>query len=179
MNQSLVRMRKFEARLTPAFLQKIFMYDSQTGDLFWKALPWAPPKINKRMIGTKAGYKSTNTYVMLKIKKRMYRAHRIIWAIVTGKWPKNFIDHKNGNGHDNRWENLREATYTENNLNKMLVKSVSGLRRVVWNKDNRTWMARIKHRGKLRHLGCFATKEEAYIVGCAAAISLQGEFARL
>jgi HNH endonuclease len=179
MNRSFERMKLAEVKLSPAFLRRVFTYNPKTGDLLWKSIPWAPQKISTRLVGTRAGYNSTNKYVMLKINKRMYRAHRIIWAVVTGKWPKHYIDHKNGDAFDNRWENLREATHTQNNLNRVPVKSVSGLRRVIWNRDNKTWMARIKHKGKLRHLGCFDTKEASYIVACAAAKSLQGEFARL
>ena len=177
MNKSLERMKSAEAKLSPKLLREAFSYDPKTGIMTWKKVPWAPARI-KVLLGKKAGYNSPNKYAMVKIQQRLYRVHRIIWAVVTGKWPKEYIDHKNSDPYDNRWDNLREATHTENNLNRVRTENASGFRRVLWHKKNKNWMAVIKHKGKSRHLGSFPTREEAYMVACSAAKALQGEFAR-
>lgn len=51
--------------------------------------------------------------------KAQIRAHRLIFALIEGRWPGEDleIDHKNGIGTDNRWSNLREVTSQENSLN--------------------------------------------------------------
>ena len=50
--------------------------------------------------------------------KRNFMVHRIVWLLNTGEWPKNTIDHINRDPLDNRFENLRDCTQAENNLNK-------------------------------------------------------------
>jgi HNH endonuclease/AP2 domain len=79
----------------------------------------------------------------------------------TGKLPKAFIDHINGNPGDNAIENLREATQAENNQNiKGAQKNNSGGILGV-RKRNQKWAAEICSRGIRYRLGRFATPEEA------------------
>lgn len=59
----------------------------------------------------------THGYLILKIKGKQYKAHRIAWFLQFQEWPKNFIDHKNGNKLDNRLKNLRKASADLNNNN--------------------------------------------------------------
>jgi hypothetical protein len=90
------------------------------------------------------------------------------------------IDHKNGNGLDNRKENLRMASTAENarNLNKKSSNNTSGYRGVSFSKrhKNKPWMGRIKFNGKLIHLGYFFTAEEAAKAFDKKAVELFGEF---
>lgn len=80
-----------------------------------------------------------------------YFVHRLIWFIETGSWPNN-IDHINGNSMDNRWENLRDTTFQENNMNKALMKNnTSGVCGVYFTKNNH-WGSYIRDRGKSVHL---------------------------
>ena len=50
------------------------------------------------------------------IFKKKFFAHRICYAMFYGKWPINQIDHINRNRSDNRICNLRDATYSQNNI---------------------------------------------------------------
>ena len=56
-------------------------------------------------------------YLIIKVKGRQFKAHRIVWLLYYGSFPNKEIDHINHNRLDNRIENLREATRTENNNN--------------------------------------------------------------
>lgn len=48
-------------------------------------------------------------YLIIKVKKRQLKAHRIVWLLNTGDWPSGEIDHINRVRDDNRFENLRVA----------------------------------------------------------------------
>lgn len=89
------------------------------------------------------------------------------------------VDHINLNGLDNRRSNLRRATFSQNMRNRRpLPTSTIGLKGVGPIAGQR-WRARISIDGKLRHLGCFATPEEAALVYDRAARQHFGEFAWL
>ena len=55
---------------------------------------------------------------MLTINGKMYRAHRVIWLWMTGKWPENDIDHEDRDATNNRWNNLGDKTKADNNRNR-------------------------------------------------------------
>jgi hypothetical protein len=106
---------------------------------------------------------------------------RRIWLhrLVLGTSPGTEIDHKNGDGLDNRRANLRRATRTQNNGNSRLrLNSKSKLKGVHFYKARHKWCARIQVNGCGKYLGEFATREEAATAYDRAARELFGEFAR-
>jgi hypothetical protein len=158
--------------ITPEELCKIFDYNPETGLLFWKV------RNSKRVkIGDVAGHKTPENRVLVGIHGKTYKAHRVIWAIVTGKWPEFMIDHINGDGCDNRLCNLREATKSQNMMNVGIIKSnTSGFRGVGWSKVSQKWRAYIKVGNKDIHLGLFKNIEDAKKARIEAAIKYHGEF---
>lgn len=100
-------------------------------------------------------------YILIAIKNRHYFIHRLAWLYMTGKWPKNEIDHINRIKNDNRWENLREATRIENGRN--VKKSVGG---IYIQKSGDRYMARV-------HLGYFSSEDEAR-EACVKALDFKG-----
>ena len=53
-------------------------------------------------------------YLIIKIKGKQYKAHRLVFAYFNDRFPTKEIDHINRNRTDNRIENLREVDRTEN-----------------------------------------------------------------
>lgn len=100
-----------------------------------------------------------------------YLAHRVIWAMETGAWPVDQIDHINHNKTDNRFVNLREATATENQRNRSMQKNnTSGHTGVFWDKRDGKWSAEIRAGGKQINLGHFDNMDEAIATRAAASI---------
>jgi hypothetical protein len=105
--------------------------------------------------------------------------HREILKLA-GIEPSKNTDHKNGSGLDNRLNNLRRATYSENRQNSRLCnKNTSGFRGVDYHKYQKKWAARIGANGTRRCIGYFDSAEEAGAAYDLAAKELHGEFARL
>lgn len=60
------------------------------------------------------GHLDKDGYLIIKIKKKAYKAHRLVYAYFNGKFPAHEIDHINRIRTDNRIENLRDVTRAEN-----------------------------------------------------------------
>jgi len=95
-----------------------------------------------------------------------------------GYLPK-VVDHINGNTQDNRIENLRAATYTENQRNSRINKnSSSGVKNVVWHKQRQKWSVRILVNKKTKSFGLYDDIELADLVAQEARNKYFGSFAR-
>lgn len=95
---------------------------------------------------------------------------------------KRMIDHINGNRLDNRRENLRIATKSQNCHNQGIQRtSTSGYKGVTWHSGRRVnkWIAQISLNGRRIYLGCFDDIHVAAHEYNKAAIKYHGEFARL
>jgi HNH endonuclease len=98
--------------LTAEQVRGLFDYDVVSGQLRWKVA-------NSRRIrvGDIAGCDDGGGYLRIGISGRHYRAHRIIWLMMTGAFPEHQIDHIDGDRANNHWANLREATNAQNHQN--------------------------------------------------------------
>lgn len=102
--------------------------------------------------------------------------HRLIMGATKGQ----DVDHINGNTLDNRRENLRLSTRSENNMNKGKQRNnKSGYKGVYFCKWTNRWAAQIVVNRKKKLIGRFDTPEEAHEAYKAAALELHGEFARV
>lgn len=155
------------AELSQAQLLEIFNYDPTTGILTWRERPRSHFLTDKGMkiantmcAGNEASTLSENGYVriLFRHKGKMLRlyAHRAIWAMVYGTWPRHMVDHVNGDKRDNRVVNLRDATNRENILNSSIRRTnrygVPGVY-----PDSNKWVARITVRKRTIYLGRFST----------------------
>lgn len=90
------------------------------------------------------------------------------------------IDHRDGDGLNCRRHNLRVCTRGQNVCNAPLRRdNRSGLKGALWDTRSGKWRAEISINGRRKHLGLFATPEEAHAAYSAAALANYGEFARL
>jgi hypothetical protein len=71
-----------------AILRRIFRYDPETGLLWWRE-----PNCG-RSIHRPAGHIDENGYCTVYVIDTSYKAHRVIWKLVTGREPRNEIDHR-------------------------------------------------------------------------------------
>src|SRR3990167_8659481 len=110
--------------------------------------------------------------VVLNGKRTSEKMHRLILQA-----PQGFeVDHKNGNGLDNRLENIRLCTRSQNACNSSLRKdNKSGFKGVEFHKGTRCWRARICVEGCRTELGYFASLKEATFAYNQAAIRLHGD----
>jgi hypothetical protein len=149
--------------IDPKMLCELFVYDPETGKLFWKSRDGGAPGWNGKYAGKEA-FTSTNSYGYKQgsILGGVYRAHRVIWAMVNGEWPEADIDHINGNRTDNRIVNLRSVSRSENCMNSSLGKrNKSGVVGVCWSKREGKWKAQIQKDGKNIQIGHFSSFDEA------------------
>lgn len=124
------------SELTQDVLKQYLHYDKDTG-------------IFTRLIRTSCSVKIGDVagcvdcgYIRLTLLGKKYHAHRLAWLYMTGKWPKQEIDHINGVRSDNKICNLREATHSENMKNYAKKSTnTSGYKGVSWSKRDRYWVA--------------------------------------
>ena len=143
--------------LTAERLRSLVSYNQETG-LFYRIVKTS----NRANMCVPAGCLS-HGYVVFHIGNVLYHAHRLAWLHVTGSWPKEEIDHINGNRSDNRFCNLRECTSAQNNQNfGIRSDNKRGLTGVHLDKRDGVFYGRIKLNNKIIHLGRFKTAEEAH-----------------
>lgn len=153
-------------------LQELLDYNPESGLLVWKV------KTGRCSAGQIAGSLDNNGYVVVRVDRAIYKAHRLAWFLMMGAWPRGTIDHINGESADNRWANLREATYAQNNANRGLTaRNKSGLKGVSWDKLAGRWRAQGSVGKQTRYIGLYDTKEEAGEAYRAWAMETYGEFA--
>lgn len=153
--------------VTQARLKELLDYDPGTGVFIWRV------SRGTARAGSVAGTFNSEGYIRIKIDRKLYLAHRLVWLYVCGKFPVNQLDHIDRDPSNNRIENLRLATQAENkqNLSKPYT-NTSGVVGVSWNKQTGKWQAYIQLNNRQIHLGLFDTIEEAAAARAAAKAKL-------
>lgn len=169
--------RKNWSRDICAAIKERLAYNPKTGDLTFK---YNHPFGNFK-IGDIAGGVSSQGYIQIGLcingKDYNMSGHRIAWFLYYGAEAALHIDHVNGNRADNRIENLRLATRSQNmhNMGKN-INNTSGFKGVNWCKNEKRWRAQIGINGFRKHLGFFDTAKEAHEAYKHAADLLHKDF---
>lgn len=157
--------------ITKELLHELFEY--KDGNLYWKTAI-----SNRVKVGKPAGNFGNRGYLQVGLNGRLYLAHRIIFFMHYGYFPE-FLDHKDGNRLNNKIENLRVASRSENNYNqKMRKDNTSGIKGVSFSKSHKKWRAFIQVDKQYKHLGYFDSAEKATKAIKKVRKQLHGEFAR-
>lgn len=124
-----------------------------------------------------AGTLNSKGYLQTRINNKMYLNHRIIWILHNYDINSDIlIDHKDVNKINNFIDNLRIATYSENNVNKKIcTRNKSGVKGVYFDVTLNKWCAQISFNGK-RRKSTHTTFEEACNVITVLREKLHGEF---
>lgn len=164
-------------KLTAARLRKVLDYDPRTGEFIRLINSPRPQGGGRGCKGQRAG-STASKRPSICIDGHHYRAHRLAFLWMTGRWPRNQLDHKNLNSSDNRWLNLREATPSQNSAN-CNTKNSFGYKGVFYEpRGRRKYVARISIKSQTKYLGAFTTPHAAHAAYVAAARESFGEFAR-
>lgn len=143
------------SELTIERAREMLSYSPSTGVLTWKSGP---------RNGLVAGCLHPEGYLKTRIDDRLYLNHRLIWLMLFGHWPKNDIDHINGEKNDNRLANIRDVTRKTNLQNQKMpsINNKSGFLGVTFDKRKKKFRAEIGVDRKHIFLGRFQTPEEAH-----------------
>ena len=146
-------------------------FEYKNGHLFWKV------STNQKIkIGQKAG--GGIRYESVKINKKSYLSHKVIFAMHYGYMPKE-IDHVDCNKFNNKIENLREATREENQWNRKLQKNnKSGVKNVSFDTKTNKWKVQIRTNNIKKYIGVFKDLELAELVAIEARNKFHGNFAK-
>jgi hypothetical protein len=99
-------------------------------------------------------------YFSVRLDRKTYIAHRVIFLMMTGRWPDPGTDHINREKTDNRWVNLREVSAAENNRNRGHVGRLP-VANVYQAANSGRFAARAVIDGRKQRLGTYDTAEQA------------------
>lgn len=159
-------------------LRKLLRYEPRDGKFYWNERgnpQWDARWAKKEALTARdvRGYRVGN------ILGRVRYAHRVAWALYTGEWPRDQIDHINGDRADNRIVNLREATSAQNSQNMGSHRDSSSSYIGVCRVRNGKWLAQIWDGIRQTRIGEFDDEREAAAAYDALALAKRGDYARV
>ena len=148
------------------------LLEYRSGSLYWRK-----DSVKGRK-GKKAACRKSDGYMRFLLGGKTILDHRIIFLLCHG-WLPEMIDHIDGNQINNRIENLRPCTKSQNGLNRGIPSNnKSGVKGVFWCKRNKKWLARFVAYKKVYDVGRFDRLEDAKREIEAKREEVCGEFAR-
>jgi hypothetical protein len=135
-------------------VNELLSYDRDSGGFTWKE-----GRNNNVQAGDEAGCLGSDGYRQIGIDGQPEKAHRLVWLVVYGVWPAGQIDHIDGDRANNRVDNLRDVSGSENQWNLNRPWGAVGMVGVTRHGDR--FRSSISAKGVKRDLGMFDTAETA------------------
>jgi hypothetical protein len=137
-------------------LLEVLAYCPLTGRFEWRL------RMNRRPYSVEAGCLTKRVRRVISIDGHQYKASRLAWFYVHGKWPDGVIDHLDHDTLNDAIENLRDVSVRVNTENQIRPqsRSTTGLLGVFPHRQK--WGAKIAVNGVGRFIGVFAAPEEAH-----------------
>lgn len=145
------------------YIISILNYDSNTGIFIWKQRDVSEKKFNTSFANKIAGYaqkRERGFYHVISCKGKRWLAHNLAYLIVYGEWYQP-LDHKDGDGLNNKIDNLVKSNKTHNSINRKLGISKSGYIGVTKYGNGQKWKASITVNKQVIELGVFVNKQDA------------------
>lgn len=137
---------------------------------------WINPS-NNRMTGKRAGSVSSTGRRHIKIGNKFYKEHRLAWLYVYGVMPGMDIDHIDRNPLNNRIQNLRLATKTQNCYNREKPsRGHNSVKGVQFEPRSGNWVSYGSYQKKRIHIGTFESIELAELVSSEFREKYHGDF---
>jgi len=155
-------------------ISELLRYEPESGRFYWRK------DRGKASMGDEAGVIDTDTgnapdYIRIGVDYKLRLAHRLAYLLMTGYWPPEQIDHLDGDGTNNCWENIRAVSDIGNKRNyRLQANNSSGFRGIYWNKKACKWHVQIKNNGHAYHRGMFTNLDDAIQARLDAEIELWG-----
>lgn len=134
--------------ITQAELKEFLEYNPLTGEFIWAKDYY---RVKKGTIAKSIIISGGKSYYRIKLKQVTYKTSRLAFLYMTGEFPTSIVDHKDGNTLNDKWENLRIASYSENSCNTVRSSAnssgIKGLSFVTINKHKYIY-ALISHKRK-------------------------------
>lgn len=157
-----------------AELKSRLLYVPDTGQ--WT---WLRPASNRVKKGSPAGTRRADGRLTIGVDGGRYLSSRLAIFYMTGEWPSGDAEHRDLDRSNDRWNNLRPASRSDNMANVRRHKNNrSGYKGVWFDKRSRRYVAEITKNYRKKVLGYFPTATEAHAAYAAAAASTHGEYAR-
>lgn len=136
--------------LTSARLREVLHYEPSTGVFTWRIAR------GNRAARAVAGGPDPRGYNVIAVDGVSYRANRLAWLYMTGRWPQHVVDHKDSDATNDRWKNLRDIAQRHNSENQRAPRrdNSTGYLGVHRHADGR-FKAEIRVNGRLHYLGLF------------------------
>lgn len=158
-------------------IREVLNYNKELGILTWKVKTCKKVTVGKIAGSIKRSNPTAPPYLHISIDGITYKAHIIAYYIETGEWLPGKIDHKDGNSLNNKWENYRLATRSEQNRN--MAKHRDGAckyKGISFCKMMKRYVAEIMSNRVKYKLGYFDTQEEAAEAYRLKSLELHKEF---
>ena len=147
-------------------------------ELGGSCLSWKKSKFPQK-VGAMAGSIKSDKYWRIVVGGKTLLAHRIVWFLHHNCFPTADLDHIDNNRLNNKIENLREATRSQNNMNTPQSKrNTSGVKNVSFHKRQKKWEVRVQVNRKMINFGYYDDLELAELIAIEAREKHHGNYAR-